>query len=224
MSNLRKITLAAMLASISIILTRFVSVVIPLGGFPSLSIDLGSVPILIGGIILGPIFGGIVGLVSDLIGFIINNRGGIFHFGFTLNAILTGVIAGLLYGKVKFKNKKIVVSLIIGAFVLFSLYYFNISRISDPIIVKITASILVTLLGLGFILFIQRIKDVKLISITTLVVIIELFVYILLTPIWIYQLYSLPIILSIASRFFRALILVPVKTTIVYQVLKLLKI
>ena len=114
MSLTRKITLAAMLTAVSIILTRFVSIIIPLGGYPSLSIDLGSVPILLSGIVLGPIFGGIVGFTSDLIGFFTNSRGGVFHAGFTINSILTGVIPGLIYLFLKNKNLKLAKIIIIS--------------------------------------------------------------------------------------------------------------
>ena len=223
MTTTRKIALAAMMASIAVVLTRFVSIIIPLGGYPSLSIDLGSVPIMLAGIILGPLYGGIVGLVSDLTGFIINNRGGAFHFGFTLNAILTGVIPGALFNFLKNKNIKSTIYALILIMLGLSLWYFLAFRNSDPLIAKIAATIMVGAISLGLLVLIRRIKNPLLANVVFITLIVELFVYVALTPIWIYQLYALPIFISIISRVFRALILVPIKTLIIYQTLKFLK-
>jgi riboflavin transporter len=224
MTTTKKIALAAMMASIAVILTRFMSIIIPLGGYPSLSIDFGSVPIIISGIFLGPLYGGIVGLVSDLVGFIINNRGGVFHFGFTLNAILTGVIPGLLFYLLKNKNVKPTIYVLIATMFGLSLWYFLGMRVSDPLIAKIAATILIGAISLGLILLIKRIKNPLLGKVVFMTLIVEIFVYVALTPIWIYQLYQLPIFISVISRIFRALLLVPIKTILIYQSLKFLKI
>jgi hypothetical protein len=64
-------------------------------------------------------------------------------------------------------------------------------------------------------------KQLKLVIFAVLVV--EVFVFIALTPIWLYQLYELPYFISVLSRVFRAILLVPIKTVLIYQSLKILK-
>lgn len=90
---------SAFLAALSIVLTRMLSVMLD----PAHRIGFGTIPLMLSGLIYGPYIGGIVGLVLDLIGVMINPQGA-FHFGFTLNAILTGVIPGVV--KLLFLNGK----------------------------------------------------------------------------------------------------------------------
>jgi riboflavin transporter FmnP len=52
-STTRRLTMAAFLAALSIVLTRYFSILVPLQGVPSLSVELGGVPIMISGIFLG---------------------------------------------------------------------------------------------------------------------------------------------------------------------------
>jgi len=223
MRIVRKITLAALLASVSIVLTRFFGIVIPLGGFPSLSLDLGSVPILLSGIVLGPIFGGIVGLTSDLVGFAINPRGGIFHFGFTINSILTGVIPGLIFVFLKNKNLKFTKIAIISILYMLGTYYFLVVRSSDSTLIKIISNTLLFVVAFSIILVDYKIKNKQLKLVIFTVLVVEVFIFIALTPIWLYQLYELPYFISVLSRVFRAVLLVPLKTALTYQSLKILK-
>jgi ECF transporter S component (folate family) len=223
MRIVRKITLAALLVAISIVLTRFFGIVIPLGGFPSLSLDLGSVPIVLSGIVLGPIFGGIVGFSSDLVGFNINPRGGIFHFGFMLNAILTGVIPGLIFIFLKNKNLKFIKIGIISILYILGTYYFVVIRAADSTAIKLLANTLLFMVASSIITVDYKIKNKQLKLVIFTVLIVEVFVFIALTPIWLYQLYELPYFINVLSRVFRAILLVPIKTVLIYQSLKILK-
>ncbi|MBN2898309.1 MAG: folate family ECF transporter S component, partial [Clostridia bacterium] len=67
---------AGLLAALSIVFTRVFSFMIPLAGLPALRIGFGTLPITISGILFGPLVGGLVGMVSDLVGFMINPMGG----------------------------------------------------------------------------------------------------------------------------------------------------
>ena len=223
MRIVRKITLSALLVSISIVLTRFFGIVIPLGGYPSLSLDLGSVPILLSGIVLGPIFGGIVGLSSDALGFFINSRGGVFHFGFMLNSILTGVIPGLIFIFLKNKNLKFIKIGIISILYILGTYYFVVIRAADSTAIKLLANTLLFMVASSIITVDHKIKNKQLKLVIFTVLIVEVFVFIALTPIWLYQLYQLPYFISVLSRVFRAILLVPIKTVLIYQSLKILK-
>ncbi len=236
MSKTRVITLSALFSAISIVLTRYFAIIVPLGGFPSLSIELGGIPIVMGGIILGPFAGGIIGAISDLIGFLVNDRGGAYHFGFTLNAILTGAIPGALFLIFKKYHASerffkiinyVLVSLLV---VLGNIYIFAVQ--SDVILAKnrwiaCGALIIVYIALMLIITFVSKNKTQKS-SITfnqviLAVMLVEVFVYILLTPIWIYGLFGIPSTISIASRVFRAVFMIPIKSVIIYYALVSLK-
>ncbi len=88
---------AALLATLSIIFTRVFSFMIPLAGLPALRIGLGGIPIMVSGILFGPIVGAIVGVIADITGFMINPMGGSFFIGFTISAALNGFISGLAF-------------------------------------------------------------------------------------------------------------------------------
>ncbi|HLT00411.1 MAG TPA: ECF transporter S component [Acholeplasma sp.] len=88
--ELRKITLAATLTAVSIVLDILFKLFIPPTfsfGFPFYAI-----PLVVGSIVLGPIYGGIMGFLSDLIGFYSNTNGYTYDILFALQAISWGVI------------------------------------------------------------------------------------------------------------------------------------
>lgn len=85
------------LAAVSIVLTRVFGFVIGPGGI--LRISLGEIPIILAGVLFGPVGGGLTGIAADIIGVAINSHGGVPHPGFTLSAALTGFIPGLLLHK-----------------------------------------------------------------------------------------------------------------------------
>jgi len=94
-----------LLIAVSIVLKILFEVYIPLGGFPSLRLNITALPIMLSGILLGPIAGFAVGFISDLMCFIIK-PGGPFFIGFTLASGLTGFIPGLLFMILKKKQTK----------------------------------------------------------------------------------------------------------------------
>ena len=99
--DIHVLTAAAVLTALSVVLTRFASVM-ALGG-QSIRIGIGAIPLLIAGLLLGPVAGGLAGIAADLIGVMINLMGASFHPGFTLTSMLTGMIPGLVM--IAFKNK-----------------------------------------------------------------------------------------------------------------------
>lgn len=98
---------AALLATVSIVLTRFFSLMLPLGGLPALRVGFGSIPLIMAGMMFGPVIGGITGVVADLVGYMINPMGGTFFPGFTVTAALYGVLAGLLFKTFKIHKMKV---------------------------------------------------------------------------------------------------------------------
>ncbi len=99
--NTKTMTQAAFLVALSIALTRFASIMV----LPTLRIGFGEVPLIMSGMLFGPIVGGITGAAADLIGIMINPQGPP-HFGFTLSSMLWGIIPGLYVMYFKSKGEK----------------------------------------------------------------------------------------------------------------------
>lgn len=89
------LTRMALLIALNIILTRILSIRIPLGGVEGIRIGFGSLPVIFAGIFMGPLAGGLVGAIGDLIGYFINPIGAYMPH-FTMTAALRGIIPGLI--------------------------------------------------------------------------------------------------------------------------------
>jgi ECF transporter S component (folate family) len=96
----RKIAFAGMFIALNIVLTRFLSQMIYIGGLQAVRLSFGEIPLMLSGIILGPVYGGITGALADLIGYPINAQGAYFP-GFTITAALSGLLPGLMSKLVK---------------------------------------------------------------------------------------------------------------------------
>lgn len=91
---------ASMLLALSIILKIIFEIYIPLAGLPALRINLTSVPIILSGMMFGPLVGLITGGLSDILCFIIKPSGPYFP-GFTITAALAGLLPGLIFKHMK---------------------------------------------------------------------------------------------------------------------------
>lgn len=98
--SVRTMVKAGFLVAISIVMTRFAYIMVPLAGVSALRISFGDLPLMLSGMIFGPLVGGLTGFAADLIGFLINPQGP-YHPGFTLSSILWGVIPGLVFYRQK---------------------------------------------------------------------------------------------------------------------------
>lgn len=110
----RTLVYLALLAALSIVLGRILSVRVSLGGIEGIRIGLGGLPIILAGLAFGPWYGGVVGAISDVVGFMINPMGP-YAPHFTLSAYLTGFIPGavITYG---FKGQKRYWQLVLAIF------------------------------------------------------------------------------------------------------------
>jgi len=84
-----------LLVSLNVILARFASVRISMGGVEGIRIGLGSFPVVFSGIFFGPLAGAVVGALGDVVGFFLNPMGAYMPH-FTLSAALTGAIPGMM--------------------------------------------------------------------------------------------------------------------------------
>lgn len=102
----------AVLIAIEIILTRFLSI-----NLQFLRIGFGFLPVAVMGIMYGPVWAGVGYAIGDVIGAMIFPNGPYFP-GFTLTALLTGLLYGLfLYNKEVIWQRALGVSLIITIFI-----------------------------------------------------------------------------------------------------------
>ena len=84
-----------LLTAVSIVLTRFFGVMLPIAGANALRLSFGEAPVMLAGVLFGPASG--AGRCGGRSGwFLINSYGGPYHPGLTLSLALTGLIPGLL--------------------------------------------------------------------------------------------------------------------------------
>lgn len=87
------ITYMAMLIALHIILNRFFSVRVPFEGIEGIRIGFGTLPLVLGGVLLGARAGFAIGVIGDVVGFAIAPSG-LYLPTFTLAAGCYGAIAG----------------------------------------------------------------------------------------------------------------------------------
>ena len=94
--SVRNLTLMGVLVAFQFILTRFLGIPIS----PGKRISFAFLPIAFAGYAMGPISAAMVNGVADILGALLVPQGGTIHFGFTLTAVLSGLIYGIcLYRK-----------------------------------------------------------------------------------------------------------------------------
>ena len=99
MSMTHRLVLMAMFAAVQIVLSRFLSI-----NLWNLKIGFSFIPVVIAGILLGPVSAGLVGLVSDVIGATLLPIGTFFP-GFSLTSFITSFGYGFfLYKNQSMKN------------------------------------------------------------------------------------------------------------------------
>lgn len=95
--NVKKVVFISLFIAIEVILTRFLSIQTPI-----VRIGFTFLPIALSAIMFGPLFAGIAAGLADIIGMMLFPSGAAYFPGFTISAVLTGVIYGLfLYKKPK---------------------------------------------------------------------------------------------------------------------------
>jgi riboflavin transporter len=143
----RIITNIGLLIALSIILTRVASLRIAIGGVEGIRIGLGKFPVILGGILFGPLAGGLIGGFSDLLGYIINPIGAYMPH-FTITSALTGIIPVLILRLFKkseeIKTIELVFSIAIGHIItsLIMIPYFLHTIFGIPWVVLLPARII----------------------------------------------------------------------------------
>lgn len=113
MSLVNKITLAGLFIALAIILNKIIAIN-AISFIPFLRISFGGVAVIIlASILLGPLFGGIVGVFSDVFGYLLFDMSAYGYFPqITLIYLLLGVLPSFIFGLIKnMKSKKLLLSL-----------------------------------------------------------------------------------------------------------------
>ena len=186
---------------------------------------------------MGPMWGLIGGIVQDVLGLIVTPTNYPF-FGFTLNKVLVGVIPGLVFlvhKKNENKSIKSFLLLLLSLFLVGSLTYLMTLEsivVNQQIVLitnwmKISIAILIILLIGGLIIVVLR--SIKIIKSTPIslsywmlsVILVELIVQLVLTPIWLVTMYQIPVLISFLLRVVKAAVMIPLMILIGYGALVL---
>ena len=141
MKKTRVMIFMALLISMEVVLTRFLSIQTPI-----VRIGFGFLPIALSGIMFGPVIGGITAAIADALGVMLfPSVAGTYFPGFTLSAFLTGVIYGImLYKKPKTILRIVLAVLLIRLFIDIGLNTFWISIIIKKAWILLITTRLVT--------------------------------------------------------------------------------
>lgn len=96
MRRSRSIAITGLLIALSVILTRFASFRLAIGGIEGIRVGIGSLPNMMAGILLGPWFGLMAGAFSDILGMVLSPMGSYMPH-FTLTSALLGTIPGIVF-------------------------------------------------------------------------------------------------------------------------------
>jgi len=213
---------AGFLATVSIVLTRFLSLMLLLGGLPALRVGFGSVPIIMSGMMFGPVVGGITGVVADLVGYLINPMGGTFFPGFTLSAALYGVIAGILFKKMKIQNSRLNFNVInAGVMIAFGIGLYVLMIRTNTLTPIIILMVLVTALFVTLPFAIaykfknqeQKIHFDKIAFVVSLTYVINALI---LNTLWLSILFDQGFIVFLPGRIIAAVVTIPLYTLILF--------
>ncbi len=100
----KQLAIAGLLIAMEIIFTRFFAVMIPVAGVGGVRLGLGPVPVIVGGLMFGPVLGGAIGGVADIIGYLMNPFGAAFNPFITLASVMYGVIPPLMLTLIRSKE------------------------------------------------------------------------------------------------------------------------
>lgn len=93
--NTKTLVMSAMLIALQIIFVRLISI-----GTVTIRVSLGFFPIAVAGMVFGPLGGGIVGALADVMGMILFSKGDVYFFPLTISEFLYGFGFGImLYNK-----------------------------------------------------------------------------------------------------------------------------
>ncbi len=92
--NTKTLVISALLIALQIVFTRILSI-----ETGAIRISLGFFPVAVAGMLFGPLGGGIIGVIADILGMLLFSKGNIYFFPFTISEFLYGFGFGLMLYK-----------------------------------------------------------------------------------------------------------------------------
>ena len=236
--SLVKMTMTAILMSLAVLLSRFLSVYINIGGTPLVEIGFQTIPVLVCSLVCGPFYGALCGGGVDLITALAFPVGPFFP-GFTLDAALLGLLPGLaLKWTKRSRSRKAIFSLVILALstigLSFTLPFVEELKLGEshlvlPLWLKIVLPLIYFLvaaffLSLSFFLDrrIEKRKRFPSFSLFDCFLAFysrDLFVRPFLAPVWLLFLYGVPYEVSFLSQLLGSFLTLPIEAVLLYVVL-----
>ena len=232
--GVKTITAVTLLVVISLAL-QFYAIMVPFFGFPSLRLGFDALPLMISGILFGPSWAVIAGFIQDFLGLLITPTD--FPFlGFTLNKIAMGIIPALIFKYMKRIGPRQMQTLVTAVLSLFmgvaSWYLFATSTLvmgETVIILKFIPKLIIfsvmVLLGGFVILFVSNLfakyhsSTISIPHWAFAVIMTQVVVSLVLTPLWLYGMYHIPVMLSFLVRVITTSIIIPIYIFVGYFVL-----
>jgi ECF transporter S component (folate family) len=235
--ELKTMIIVSFMSLLSMVLAAYLSIMIPLFGFPSLKFGFSQLPIMISGALFGPWWGMVAGVLEDLLelasGTVVSP-----YIGFTLNKALIGIIPGLVFLFAKKYPKSLkpfivgMVILLYGTSILLILSTKSVTASSVTYVLDVPVKIgliSISLIILPITYFIYRKLKNKDLQQTLFqqwllsVILIELVINVILTPLWITQLYGIPFEIQVIVRSIKASFFVVLNTFLAYFIYRSLQ-
>ena len=233
--QLREMTLASLFVVLALVVSYF-SIMIPLFGFPSLKLSLSQIPLMCLGMLLGPSYAFIAGIIYDLLALVINPTS--FPFlGFTLNNILVCVIPALWYQHKHSKKNILTISMMVGiiSIIVFILYLWTCTdsvafidkymeltvQMKMGITIAFIIFMILTMVVLG--LWISKKQDEEMLQWMFCLLMIEVFIHLCLSPLWLEIMYGIPYMVNFFMRIIKTVVVIPLFSILGLPIVKLSK-
>lgn len=234
--TIKKMTLTAILLSLSLVLTMFSINLFFLGG--QVVIRFSQLVLILLGASLGPVYAVIAGLGFDVLNLLINPLGAP-YIGFTLNNIWVGLFPALIFKYFKDKSKNFKFKLMTSTAVAYTVYilavlflFINQTGINNhidntnykTIQQAILLSVLILIVITSIVIFYKRKQSAKfklpesLMLLITSAILVEFVVQGFFTPIWLYDLANTPIFVSMQIRAIKGWLMVFLNSFIGYSI------
>lgn len=230
--EIKTLVMVSLLVSISVLLA-LLSWMIPLFGFPSLKIGFSQIPLMIIGFAFGPFWGFVGGLLADGLELMTGTIAFPF-FGFTLNKVLVGFIPGLVVRLVKTDDRytrmlPTIAVVLISMLAMFYVFSTNQIKVEDSFItvaleIKFILSALIIIMMSALLISLNMIlkhhKNSYAFQWILALILVEMIVHLMLTPLWLDVMFGIPFIVSVSVRLIRAVVMIVVNTMIGLILLK----
>ncbi len=198
---LRNLIFTGLLVAMGIVLTYVIVFAYPPGQV-NLKVGIGWVPLILISIFFGPFYGLLAGVAQDTLGyFMFGTANGPYYFGFTVNAMIVGVLPWLVL-LIKSKKAKIFLYLnyaLAGLVLLGSIYlivdiHVFLAHTTMTVgwsYVILSLSIVASVI-FGVFVFTKRKLEARAQQIIFMVVAVMVVTSLILTPVWLHNMYNLP--------------------------------